>query len=264
MIIEVKIQDNVLEYDIPFSCREIKFQQFCRFKEYETMYFEAVRNDLPVDEIVELQMLMIGCLVKGDLEAIPYGGDLSALLKIEFQIGMGADFTLTSVYAHLVVLINSYKPESVPDVLKIKHRKHTFVVKRIPVARLMNGRGLTTGESLELMEYQRRATKAMKAGAKGIANIEFSLGLSQMAILVRKKGERLPSSKGERDAFINERREVFKDMTLDVIFDCRYFFSAALLTFRKNRSTGFSSKVHRGPKRRARVMRKRKGKRVGK
>jgi hypothetical protein len=102
---------------------------------------------------------------------------------------------------------------------------------------------MTTGEVFECLEYQRRNKERREQHPTEVGNLEFSLGLSEFAILVRQPGEKLPSNKSQRRRFIERRREFFADLQLDKVLDVRFFFLRSLLRFGTIPSTSISGRV---------------------
>lgn len=237
MIIQFEQDGATKQLDIPFSLKERTFENFCDFRTKEALYLEHVENntiDEPID-LAERATLLEHALQEmawGDLDAMPIsevGDDINELIKNRYQIRPGDNISIFRVYAHLVVLIQSYQPAAIPQTFHFKHRNKDFVVRREETAKVLRQRALTTGEAIEVLEYQRLASMKMDKEPREIGNIDFNLGLEEFAILVRQKGERLPVSRAERERFIDKRKRLFRSLDLETVMALRFFFISALI-----------------------------------
>lgn len=229
-------------YDIPFHVKSITFEQFCDFKQLKATLFDS-DNDFEPEKLAKLLSVM----VKGDLSLIPISNDedMQELISSKYQIELGNNISLFSLYAHIINLIQLYTPESIPDELKFDFLGHTFEVKKRKVVSLMTNKPLTTGEAIECLEYQRVAKGIIDQTPKEVGNIEFNLGLSEFSILVRKPGETLPVTRAKRESWIDERKKLIRNLTLDLVLDARFFFINALVTYKMTPGSNFSGKALR-------------------
>lgn len=267
-------EDELYSIDCPIQVREIYFEDFCDFRTEERKYLfmcrppdleedgsnkDAVESwEMPVDDAIKQLVLAVEQLVKGDVREIPFslpGEDVSQLINSKYRIQPKDDLTITRLYSHLLTIIQEYKPARIPATYILEKGGRRFVIASKPAAEILlnkTGGKLATGHALEILEYQRRYAKALQDKPLEVGNLDFTLGLTEFAILVRQEGERLPWDKTELDDFIRERREFFRDLTLDEVFGVRFFLLNSLLLYRQSRLTGYSG---RGDRRR----RKRKG-----
>lgn len=211
MIIKYKAGQRRGRIELPDTVAEITFGQFIDFKQSESAFFEA-------EELIDRYAAMMEAaahIAKGNIDPLPITGKDDEI-SIEF------------IYRYIVGLINSYNPEASLDAFSFRVAHHGEVFEVAGNAdKIMTGFGLTAGEVIEVMEYRRRAgrmTTEIDAG-----NIGFSLGLSELAILLRKPGEKLPVSKAERTTFIEERRKLFEDLPMDAVLNVRFFLTLKLL-----------------------------------
>lgn len=237
MIIQFEQDGATKQVDIPFALKERTFENFCDFRTKEALYLEHVENntiDEPID-LAERATLLEHALQEmawGDLDAMPIsevGDDINELIKNRYQIRPGDNMSIFRVYAHLVVLIQSYEPKAIPKSFHFKYRNKDFVVRREETAKVLRQRALTTGEAIEVLEYQRLASMRMENEPREVGNIDFNLGLEEFAILVRQKGERLPVSRSERERFIEKRKRLFRNLDLETLMALRFFFISALI-----------------------------------
>jgi len=257
MLIRFEEKGQVYAIDIPFHPIECNFADFCDFKTEEYKYLEL--NRLTQEEKrpgrranfslkAGRQLLKTVCtVVQGDVDQIPFSidepGSVSKLFD-SYTIKPGDELSVIRLYAHIVNTWNSYKPEAINKVYKTTVDGDTYYLAG-NAAQLLLGIGYTAGETFEAMEYQRRAHLHIEQAPDQVGNIEFNLGLTELAILLRKKGERLPSSETERENFINDRKQVFSRITLDQVFNLRFFLGNLLLKTARQKLTPISG---RGPR----------------
>lgn len=244
MILIFQVDNERCSIDVPMHPSEIPFSNFCDFKGGENAYWDINKEaEQDATEPVNALLNALKCVVSGDLEKLPFSipnDDFQTLIDTKYQIKVGDELSILRVYAHFVVMIQEYKPDSIPEIFKLRWLGKKYMVKSGEAARVLAGRPLTTGEAIEVLEYQRRAGKAaeLKPGEQG--NIEFTLGLTEFAILVRKPGERLPKERKDIDRFITQRQRLFKNLPLDKVIDLRFFLLNALVKSSLTRITGSS------------------------
>lgn len=243
MILIFEIDGTEKQVDVPLAMSEIKFSDFVDFRHLEAKYWGLV--DQGDDTAVNALIDALKCIVKGDAESIPFaleGDDYGQLVDDNFQMRIGEQISMLRIYAHLTVLINTFTPEQIPERFKWSWRGQKYVIEAKPAARLLAGKPLTTGEALEVLEYQRRAGMMAELTPHDEGNIDFTLGLTEVSILLRKKGEKLPSERKELDRFLNARRKIFENITLDRLVEMRFFLLNALLQLRKTQTINSSGR----------------------
>lgn len=244
MTLLFEIDNEEQRIDVPLHPSEIPFSDFCDFRGAENAYWDINKEADPDDpEPVNALLRALKCVVSGDLDKLPFsipGDDFQDLVDTGFQVQVGVELSILRVYAHFVVMVQDYKPESIPETFRLKWHGKKYIVKSGEAARVLTNRPLTTGETIEALEYQRRAGKAAELKPGEMGNIEFTLGLTEFAILVRKIGEKLPIERKDLDRFINQRQRLFKNLPLDKVIDLRFFLLNALVRLKVIRTTGFS------------------------
>jgi hypothetical protein len=245
-----EIDGQSRDLPIPTDASDILFSSWCDFKSSEAIFLtpptkeEDTSNDQyglrKAKELLDMLATIYGPNVSDVPETVP-GDDGALLLENGFVFAIGSELSAIRLYAHLVTTVQSYVPAMIPKTFKLKHGGQKFFLKLEKTGRILADRPLSMGEGIEVMEYQRRAGEAFKSAMpKDIGNIEFTLGLTEFAILVRKQGEQLPANPGERDKFIATRRELFSSLKMDSVLSLRFFFLNALQHCRANPRTGFS------------------------
>lgn len=245
------------EIEVPQALEEITFVKFCEFRQLESEFWkenEARASEdgtIPESEAEALVYLKLEDALKvfsgPGIECVPVsieGDNYQQMIDQGYRLKIGDEVSLLRYYAHIVGLINGFKPAEIPVNFEWKSEKgKIFKINKQEAARAIFGTAMTAGEAITVLEYQRRAGLAEKKGLAEIGNIEFSLGLTEVAILLRRPGERLPADKRKRDFFIEQRREVFADITLDVVMSLRFFLLNSLLAYATTRNTNFSGKA---------------------
>lgn len=250
----VEVNGQRVPIEVPQHLSEIRFVQFCEFREKEQAFWkenereEGTEVDQESEAMIYLKLEEAIKVFSGEgIEEVPVsleGDNFQAMIDSGYRLKIGDEVTLLRYYAHIVTLINGYKPEKIPTTFEWKSEKgKTYKIKSVDAARAIFGTAMTAGEAITVLEYQRRAGLSERMGLTGIGNIEFSLGLTELAILLRRPGEKLPADKRKRDQFIEQRREVFADVTLDVIMSLRFFLLNSLLSYATTRNTNFSGRA---------------------
>lgn len=244
MTLIFQIDNEQKRINLPFSVEEISYSAFCDFRQLESEYWDLNKSE-QVDSSEAANKLLdaLKTLVQGDIDELPFAHkdeDWQTLIDTAYLVSLGDELSIMRVYAHLVNLIAEYKPESIPETFVWAWMKNKYIIKSGPAARILENKPLGTGEAIECMEYQRRAAKAKEANPSNAGNIDFELGLTEMAILLRKPGERLPSNRKKLDQFINSRRRLFSNMPLSEVLNVRFFLLSALIKLHKTKTTNSS------------------------
>jgi len=229
---------------LPYHPSEVTFEGFCDFKTDEAKYLNLELDHLERTPYIQK---CLSHVITGDLDKIqPFTGhdeDLDKLIEVGYTIKQGDHISHLRLYAHFVNVVRYYKSETVPSTFKFILLKHAYIVESKPAIRVLLNKPITTGEALEVLEYQRRAKSRMEVDHLEMGNLDFNLGLSEMAILVKREGEQLPSSKGKRQKFINSRKQIFKTIPLDIVLDLRFFLLSSLINYAMTPITHSSGKV---------------------
>lgn len=250
MIISYQKPDGtIFNIGVPFSTMDIRFDDFCDFKAGEHIYIEKSREEKP--DIASAMMALVNTIqtmVTGNIADLPFSLPADSpqdLIDGGYLIRNGHDLSVIRIYAHILTIIRTYRPKNIPPRYRVKLNEGTFVMSGNDAARIMTGQGYTTGETVEIMEFRRNFQKRLEINPMELGNLEFNLGLTEMAILLRKPKEELPADESELEAFINERKKVMANMHLGQVLDVRFFLINALLKFARRKSTPSSGKVVR-------------------
>jgi hypothetical protein len=241
---------NNKRFKVPQTASDITFQQF--------VDATAMEQALLKDEEFGYHNLIdiLSCYFPDeDLSLVEY--DDITPIGSKFLIP-GDEFTTVTLYNHVVAVINSYSIDAIKQ-FSITHKGELFFIAA--QEEIFPTRKLTVGESLTMLELSRRVQKLVDKKGDADGNYEFSLGLEEIAILARKKGEMLPIKSKDRTDFIRKRAEVFSDCPLSEILKIRFFFTHFYRKYVKILDTNHSGKglsfQCRVPKKRERQKRKR-------
>lgn len=243
MILTFQLDGEEKKIDLPFSLKDISFSQFCDFRGLERQYWDLTGQDeVDVSKAIDKLVEALSCVVKGDLDALPFSGDESYedLIDRSYQVRPESEISIIHVYAHLVVMIQLYKPELINKTFNWNWNNHKFVMNAGPAARVISGRPLTTNESIEVLEYQRRATSITEENPSETGNIDFNLGLTEMAILLRRPGEKLPTDRRHLTKFIAKRKKIFENINLEEVMNIRFFLLSACVNLLETQTTNSS------------------------
>lgn len=248
MKVRILSKEELFVYDIPMSVHERTFENFCDFKGAKAKLDEIDEGEVfSPNDLIDILKHM----VTGDLTKLPLGADvdIEQLLESNYTITIDdltnqVEISLWRLFAHVVNVIKSYVPESVPETFKLNFKGNNFLIKKRRVVTNMLQAPYTTGEIIEAREYQRIAEHNVSEVPKESGNIDFNLGLAEMAILVRQPGEELPSSKSKLTKFIDERKKLFRHMPLNHVLDLRFFFIYSLLSYESSQEPNSFGKGH--------------------
>lgn len=255
--------DSGKRLQIPLTLHEITFGQFCDFRTYEGKYLESVKVEQEASEegssvkdparSLSLLTKALSFIFGPAIYDLPVSSGNSFSEAVDsgryfkpFQSIDDYDLTLFGCYSHLFTLIQGYKTDHDKPNFTVEVRGQKYELDRKRAGRILLGYGLTTGETIEILEYQRRAAKLAEDNPSEEGNIDFNLGINEVAILLRKKGEQLPASESEMKEWLKERRQVFKEVPLATVLDLRFFLLHSLTYYVKTR--GFSSFGKGSPK----------------
>lgn len=270
---------------IPFHVSDITFADFCDFQIWEYKYLESVgalpkyedddqddQDDEDPDpgkpdppkvkdpaESIRLLTKALSFIYGSGVYDIPLseGNRIQDLINSGFNykpFAKADEISLFGLYAHFLNMVTAYKtdPSAAKDVFNLDLAGERFVLESKKAARILLGAALTTGEVIETLEYQRRAGVAIRQNRATEGAIDFNLGLTELAILIRKPGEQLPGSRSDFKAWIQERRQLFAEVRLNVIFDLRFFLLNSLTNYEVTRLLNISGKDATGSRERAR------------
>lgn len=274
MIVNFESNGKTKSLDIPFHASEISFSDFCDFKNFRSQ----MEDD---DQEAETYLMMLPAALETFIPGIRQAGLPSHLerdsglnlIDFGYTMDIGHELSIMRIYAHVINIIQGYAPLTIPKEFILYKKDYGFtrvkinvdketetyqVDKQNAVAMMLN---LTTGEAIETLEYQRRAAHWMKK-TKDIGNIDFELGLTELALLVRKPGELLPADKPGRDKLIKERQELFKNVDLSTVLDLRFFLLATLLDYANSQTLRISGNLPKVTGLKSVRQRRRKGRKL--
>jgi hypothetical protein len=262
-------EEGTEKLNVPLHVGEILWADWCDFQQKEIEYFEARDNEDVRDSIIKMmEAVMTICDIPGEpfsVKDLPYSIDENDAKLIDqgYFLGFGEEVSVLRLYAHLVTMVTGYKPEKLDsDNFKIQVGEEVFCIDQERAGKTMAMDGVTTGEAIEILEFQRIAREGLRAKRVDFGNMDFTLGLKSLAVLVRKPGEELPFNRQECDFFLNNRMNVFKDVvTVEEVLTLRFFLINSYLIYQTTQSTRFSSKGFRRKVQNPQVKQKSKEKR---
>lgn len=247
---------NEKDYDfyLPYDAGEIKFSQYIDYITLKKKYFSidedtnemSLNND---DEYIPylIEAIQVICGEGEYWKDIPISepSDLDIIEDVEYFFDYEReDLTIYKLYTHINNILTNPDIPEVDSTYGIKYKGEEYFLNYNEVVGTFLGKDMkyNTGEVLTILEAQRLGNQAIERHGDPNGSIEFTVSLNEMAVLLRKKGEVLPSSKQDRDKFINSRSALFADLTMDVVFICKGFFFAILTDYLTQTPTSSSLK----------------------
>jgi len=254
--------------DIPLFVKDINYDQFEDFKAKERLYRDTLSKEETDENMEQTQWHMreaIGQIIDGDLSPFPHlllEDDPKAMLhEYSYQFSpMHDELSVTRIYIHLANLMDSYRSAINPYNYQIEWYDIDAEGNRYPCTYYLNpdrgaqlllgdtashsnaitGKKYTSGEVLEILEFQRTFSKKIEQTGDHNGNTSFNLGLSEMAILLRKEDYKLPRTRAEFRAHVEHYKKIFAKLPLDIVFDVRFFFLAILKKYGAFLNTNYS------------------------
>lgn len=255
--------------NLPLTAHEIQWEAFCDFKDQEQEYFAAQETEDSQAAIIAITRAL--AYVYGDwICDLPFSLDepIEELFLNGFTVTLGDDLSVMRLYAHLNTIINTFKPETLKDkVFKIVIKEEEYQLDQLKAAKFLTLEGVSTGEAIEVLEFRRIAEKNLEEKKFALGSMDFTLGLRELAILIRKKGEALPWNRKELEAFLNSRMEIFRGVTAGEVLTLRFFLINSYLLWLQNQTTNFSGtarpiKVQELSRKKPGIVKQRRGKRL--
>ncbi len=265
MLFSLTYKDKDYDFYLPYDAGEIKYSQYIDYITLKKKYFslDEDTNELSLNNEEEsipylIEAIQVIC-GKGEYwEGIPVSepSDLDIMDDVEYFFDYEReDLTIYKLYTHINNILTSPDIPEVDNTYGIKYKNEEYYLNYNEVVGTFLGADMkySTGEVLTILEAQRLGNQAIERHGDPEGSIEFTVSLNEMAVLLRKKGEVLPSSKQDRDKFINTRSVLFSDLPMDVVFICKSFFFAILTDYLKQMHTNSFLKVNQN---KVKVLRK--------
>jgi hypothetical protein len=262
-LIEIDGQEH--EVNIPLNGSEWSYANYCDFRGAEQYWFlinrraaDHLNDDTFAYEAAQAAQAMIGQVIGEAMSSqIPMGfrgEDATTLIEHEYILSPGDELSLARLYAHLTTVAYQAKQEAevadpLPAALRIEACGQKFTVIRESRARVLMAQPLTTSESIEVQEYRRLHALTLE-GLKErhpatVAGLDYTLGLSEVALLLRGPGEIIPASPQKREQWIERRREAIKNIDLATVEQVRSFLIAAVRQRQQSGTTDSTAPVLR-------------------
>lgn len=255
--------------NLPLTAHEIPWEAICDFKDQEQEYFTAQEAEDSQAAIIAITRALT--YVYGDwIFDLPFSLDepLEELFLNSFAVTLGDDLSVMRLYAHLNTVINAFKPETLKDkVFKLHVGGEEYQLDQLKAAKFLTLEGVSTGEAIEVLEFRRIAEKNLEEKKYSLGSMDFTLGLRELAILVRKKGEPLPWNRGELNQFLDTRMQVFRTVTSAEVLTLRFFLINSYLLWLQSQITNSSGtvrpiRVQELSRKKPGIVKRRRGKRL--
>lgn len=236
------------------------WKKYGHFRSQEQFYFQLVNDGEDIHKEIEALCDMLSVAYNIDskslIEDFPLtiGSETSEDL-IGFFFELGKEVSLLRMYAHVNTVISSYEPPIElfdQHEFKVVLEGEEYVLDVGIFEGVANGDfSLPTLDVVEVMHLQRRFASLVKeyenkfnsgedegvgkdedgikigAGAFA-AGQDILLGTEEMAVLLKKRGEKLPHKRSARLKFMRKRKKLFENMPFSVVADVRFFLTCIL------------------------------------
>lgn len=240
---------------IPYHCGQITYSKYLDFRKEEDVYL-LLNDDEQEERIEEHLAAAIGHIV-GDCSDIVFNhpeDDINGLIDVGFILPIGGKISTIRIYAHILSLLRWFHVdlEEGKNIIDgsyfIDYKGDRYYVDPDLLNRHFGfdvGRTYSTGEVIEIKSLEREL-KLLKASGRmdQDGSIEFTLTLKIMAILLRKRGEKLSPNYKERELFLRQRATHFQDLPLDAVLGVRFFFIHILESYETTQTLLLRSRVN--------------------
>lgn len=193
---------------IPLSCDEISLNNWADYRIAEDKFIES--NEL--FDLIDSMKTLYSDQDLGDLEVGKAGDELI----------LGRKPTFMGLYKHTTQLINGFKPDILTCPFSYEYLGEEYFISAADTALVAGLHPITVNEAVTLLELTRRAGEGYEA--------LYSLSIMHLAVLLRKKDEQLPLSIADRERFINNRMQLFKDAPMSLALNVQAYFNALILS----------------------------------
>lgn len=214
----------------PISAHDVKVETYVEFTKLIENQILALKNETVTDytDEIETYITAVGLICKGDLHDLPFDIVNDTTVGVEgFQIARNAkfeDISILRLFVHCQNIILNYIPSFEDNYFMFNWKGETFYLSG-SIGKKMSDKNLTTGETIEILEFERlKKTETQKEGDADGA-IYFTTLLWRFAVMMRKEGEQLPVNKSERQKFLEERIIFFKDLPMSIVLDLSFFLT---------------------------------------
>jgi len=249
----VELNTEIGVFKIPISVSEITFSEFLDFRAAEDKFFEVVSpesyektpqeadaspllddlsgiDDYDPKKAEDALAAIISVFVRGPVEKLPLnfpGEDPSEALRRPFAFDFLSKFRL---YGHLFSLIRDkmeeVEKEGIDHTFSAEYKGEAFFIEPDDAKRVLMLKTYEAGEVVTISRNDQLLTEAIEKNGDPSRAIEFERELRAMAVLLRKKGERLPSNIRDLTQFIDDRARHFSALPMDIVLRVRFFLAS--------------------------------------
>ena len=240
--------------DIPFDLSERTVNQHADFKAREQDYLKACveGNEKPDDEDVTIQINQalletVQQIAFGDLSKLKMShveDDVQSMFENGYHLNPTQEPSILRIYTHYVTMVKEYKPSRMEMTYSVKWwadqektKQETYWIENNEAMRLFDQKAYTSGEVIVLQEWRRRIKNQVQQKGDPEGNLALTMDQTDLAILLRKQGEKLPVNQNKRRRWLNKRKRVFNDFPLDELLRVRFFLINIGVAYAKLQTT---------------------------
>lgn len=228
---------------LPLTQSDITYKDFLQFREYGKK-MDALQDGATILDfqgfVADIAILLCGDLAKdlpfGDIEAIENGE--ANILTFEDEV------TAVGVYLHFLAVLAQPLPAFTGS---FYWGGNTYEIGAIGNA-LRDFAALKTGEVVEALQVRRDMGAIIEQAEKEATDftimLPYHLDMEALtfAIILRKKGEKLPINQAELRKFATQRAGVFQGLPMDIVLQVHAFFLNLLTAYSIAKNIGSFSR----------------------
>lgn len=173
---------------------------------------------------------MLKPLVQGDLSPIPAMSETDTKGKGLLD----GKPSLSNIFSFIDDIVKSHQsPKSNGKSFSFMYNGCRYYLSGKEWKGVLANNKFTNGEVLTAVETVGFFDKLIKENGDSDMSYQFQKDLTLMAILCRKKNEKLPSMLPDRLEFLQKRSEEFLQLPMDVVLDVTFFLTSIFLALKK-------------------------------
>lgn len=196
---------------IPNSAADITLVQWADFQIENAKYAESGS----FDDLLNAVASFYSEADHKDLSELQFG-------DITDEVVLGEEPTLFALYTYIAKLLVEYQPELITLPFTVKWKGEEYILSAADTMLLIGCQPITVGEAVTLLELTRVSGEGVEA--------LYNLTISHLAVLLRKKDEMLPLLIGDRERFIDNRKQLWADAPMTIGLQVQQYFNALIAT----------------------------------
>ena len=238
---------NGTTIEVPLTVSQIKFSAYI---DYVCFVNREMKTEGAKENFHPNLIKALSYLVKGDLTKIPYAHKGDSKTKSLYDCMDDGKISLLRIDNHLRWMLEEdfdpLDPQNT-SLLNFEHEGEQYYLQGKEGAQWITQAPFTVEEVMLVLDTDELIDKRIKEqGGDPYGANWYTRDLMLMAILCRKKNERLPIDIVERTHFIDKRAREFAELTMDKVLAVTFFLNRIYSELKRTIKCGISLQMRRG------------------